>query len=154
MAYSFLAGLFIFRSGWIIKNKLGFVGVSLLLLAVFMTSWIPKNGLVESLIVLFIFPSLVALGAGAVLSDSLKKVCIFMGNIIYPLYMTHYACIWWFGNYYITHNPPQEHLPWIIGIGTAAMVFFAWLVMTFYDIPIRSFLTRKRKERLQLIEKK
>ncbi|RKD92495.1 acyltransferase family protein [Mangrovibacterium diazotrophicum] len=148
MSYSFLAGLFIFRSGWIIKNKLGFVLLSILLAAAFMTSGISKNWIVESVIILFYFPLLVSLGAGSVLSGSLQKACIFMGNISYPLYMTHYVGIWWFGNYYITQNPPQEQLPWIIGIGTIAMVVFAWLVMTFYDKPVRNYLTKKRRERL------
>ncbi len=154
MTYSFLAGLFIFRSGWIIKNKLGFIVLSILLASAFMTSGIAKSGLVESLLVLVYFPLIVALGAGSVLSGSLQKPCIFLGKISYPLYMTHYAFIWWFGNYYTTQNPSRTQLFWVIGIGTVAMVFFAWLVMFFYDEPIRNFLTRKRKEKFQPIESK
>ncbi len=145
MIYSFLAGLLIYRLGWIIKNKLGFILLSLLLVAAFMMPEVAKNWVVESLIVLVYFPLLIALGAGSALSGSLQKVCIFMGNISYPLYMTHYAGIWLFGNYFITHNPPHENLPWIIGIGTILMVFFAWLVMIFYDMPLRNYLNRKRK---------
>jgi peptidoglycan/LPS O-acetylase OafA/YrhL len=57
--------------------------------------------------------------------------------------MIHYAGIWWFGNYFTTQNPPQEHLPWSIGIGTLAMMLFAWLVMTFYDMPLRRFFNRE-----------
>lgn len=53
MTYSFLAGMILFRSNWIIKNKLGFLMLSFLLAASFMTSWLPHNGWVESLIVLF-----------------------------------------------------------------------------------------------------
>lgn len=151
MAYSFLAGLVIFRSGWIIRNKLGFLGLSLMLVAAFMTSGLYTNRLVEPVIVLFYFPLLVALGAGSVVTDVMRKVCVFMGKISYPLYMTHYAGIWWFGNYYMTHNPSREHLPWIIGAGTMAMVVFAWLVMVLYDLPIRNFLSRKRKEKFRLI---
>ncbi|MDP4240648.1 MAG: acyltransferase [Bacteroidota bacterium] len=153
MIYSFMAGLYIYRSGWIIKNKLGFTVLSFMLVAAFMTSGLYKSGVVEPLIVLFYFPLLVSLGAGSILSASVQKVCVFMGDISYPLYMTHYAFIWWFGNYYCTYNPPQEALPWIIGIGTVAMVFLAWLVMAFYDRPVRNFLNRKRKEKFQLIEK-
>ena len=145
MTYSFLAGLLIFRSGWIIKNKLGFLALSFLLAASFMTSWIPHNGLVESLIVLLYFPLLVALGAGSDLTGSLRKICLFLGKISYPLYMTHYAFIWWFGNYYTSHDVPREYLPWIIGTGTAAMLFFAWLVMVLYETPLRSYLSSKRK---------
>lgn len=153
MIYSFLAGLFIFRSGWIIKNRLGFIVLSLLLALAFMTSGIPKNWLVESLLVLVYFPLIVALGAGSALSGSLQKLCVFLGKISYPLYMTHYAFIWWFGNYYTTQNPSREHLFWIIGLGTVAMVFFSWLVMFFYDEPLRNFLNRRRMQRVQSIEK-
>jgi peptidoglycan/LPS O-acetylase OafA/YrhL len=153
MAYSFLAGLFIFRSGWIIKNRLGFIVLSLLLASAFMTSGIAKNGLVESLLVLVYFPLLVSLGAGSTLSGSLQKLCVFLGKISYPLYMTHYAFIWWFGNYYTTQNPSREQLLWVIGIGTVAMVFFAWLVMFFYDEPLRNFLNGKRKEKFLPIKK-
>jgi len=147
MTYSFLAGLLIYRSGWVIRNRLGFIVLSLLLTAAFMTSWIPRSGLVETLLILFYFPLIVSLGAGSVLSESVKRLCIFMGKISYPLYMTHYAGIWWFGNYLITHNPSPEQLPWIVGTGTVLMIFFAWLVMAIYDIPIRNYLSRKRKEK-------
>jgi Predicted acyltransferases len=146
MTYSFLAGLVIFRSNCIIKNKLGFFVLSLMLAAAFMTSGLPNTWLVELLIVLFYFPFLVALGAGSVLSGSLQKACLFLGKISYPLYMTHYAGIWWFGHYYVSHNPSPERLPWIIGIGTVAMVLFAWLVMTLYEIPLRNYLNKKRKK--------
>lgn len=148
MSYSFLAGLLIFRSGWIIKNKIGFSVLAVLLTAAFMSSGLWKSAIVEPLIVLFYFPLLVSLGAGSIVSDSIQKVCEFMGNLSYPLYMTHYVGIWWFGNYFISKNPSQENLVWIITLGTIAMVLFAWLVMKFYDIPVRNYLSRKRKERL------
>lgn len=154
MAYSFLAGLLIFRCNWIIKNKLGFIVLSLLLSAAFLMPWISKNWMAEAIIVLFYFPLIVALGAGSHLSGWLKKICVFLGNISYPLYMTHYAGIWLFGHfYYSTENPPQAYLPWIVGLGTIAMVFFAWLVWYFYDQPLRNYLNKKRKEKLQLKEK-
>nr|WP_319397402.1 acyltransferase [uncultured Carboxylicivirga sp.] len=148
MMYSFLAGLLIFRSGWILKIKLGFVVLSILLFAAFMMPWFSHNWLVEWVMVILYFPLVVSLGAGASVSGWLKKLCIFMGKISYPLYMTHYAFMWWFGNYYTTQNPPQEYLPWIIGLGTVAMVFFAWLVMFFYDEPVRKFLNRIKAKSL------
>jgi peptidoglycan/LPS O-acetylase OafA/YrhL len=149
MSYSFLAGMLIFRSGWIIKNRLGFAVLSLLLAAAFFTSGLWESSIMEPLIVLFYFPLLIALGAGSVLHGSLRRVCVFMGNISYPLYMTHYAAIWWFGSYLIAKNPPHAQLPWIIGIGTVILVFFAWLVMKFVDMPLRNFLNRKRAEKFR-----
>ncbi|SFT17140.1 Peptidoglycan/LPS O-acetylase OafA/YrhL, contains acyltransferase and SGNH-hydrolase domains [Zhouia amylolytica] len=149
MSYSFIAGLLVFRSGWIIKNKLGFVVLSLLLAVAFMSSGLTYPWIVELIIVMFYFPLLVALGAGSVLTDPIRKICVFMGNISYPLYMTHYVGIWFFGNYFISKTIPKEQLPWVIGLGTVLMIVFAWLVMILYDMPVRNFLKRKRSERLR-----
>jgi len=143
ISYSFLAGLLIYRSNWIIKNKLGFTGLSILLLLAFVMPFSGWNWLTEPLIVLFYFPLLVSLGAGAILNPNLKKICIFSGNISYPLYMTHYAVLWIFGNYYINYKPDTTQLVLIIVPAIFILVGFAYLVMRFYDIPLRKYLTGK-----------
>lgn len=148
ISYSFLAGLLIYRSNWIIKNKLGFIGLSALLLIAFITPSSAWNWLSEPFIVLLYFPLLIALGAGATLTPGLKKLCIFSGKISYPLYMTHYAALWMFGNYYTTHKPGTTQLTLIIITGVVLLVGLAYLVMVFYDIPVRKYLTDKRNERL------
>ena len=149
ISYSFLAGLLVYRSGWIIKNKLGFIGIAVLLVLAFVMPFSIKwNWLTEPLVVLFYFPLLVALGAGAALSPGLKKLCVFSGNISYPLYMTHYVVIWMFGNYYAAHKPGMGQLAVIVISGVLLLVGFAYLVMVFYDIPVRKYLTSKRKQDL------
>ncbi len=149
VAYSFLAGLLLYRSNWIIKNKIGFIGLACLLFLAFIMPWSEWNWLTEALVVLFFFPLLVSLGAGSSLSPQWKKVCQFSGNISYPLYMTHYAVMWIFGNYYTTKNPQISVLPYIIIPGIILLVVFAYLVMRFYDIPVRRYLTRKRQQGLK-----
>lgn len=148
ISYSFLAGLLIYRSNWIIKNKLGFSGLAILLSLAFITPASKWNWLSEPLIVLFYFPLLVALGAGATLTTGLRKLCIFSGKISYPLYMTHYAVLWMFGNYYTNHQPGTSQLTFIIVTGTILLVGAAYLAMIVYDIPVRKYLTNKRSERL------
>lgn len=148
ISYSFLAGLLIYRSNWIIKNKLGFGGLSILLLLAFLMPSSEWNWLAEPLIVLFYFPLLVSLGAGSVLNPGLKKICVFSGNISYPLYMTHYAVLWMFGNYYTNYKPDASQLTLIVVSGVILLVGFAYLVMEFYDIPLRKYLNDKRKEKL------
>ncbi len=145
ISYSFLAGLLIYRSGWIIRNKLGFVGLAFLLSPAFImpsTSW---NWLTEPLVVLVYFPLLISLGAGAVLSPGMRRICIFSGNISYPLYMTHYAVMWIFGNWYLSHKPGTTELTVVVTGGTLLLVGFAWLVMAGYDIPVRKWLNDRRK---------
>jgi peptidoglycan/LPS O-acetylase OafA/YrhL len=146
VAYSFLAGLLVFRSQWIIKNKLGFPGLAILLALALVMPFFKINWLVESFVVLFYFPLLVALGAGASLAPGLKKFCTFSGQISYPLYMTHYAGIWVFGNYIMGHKPASGELFLLISCGTIFLICFAWLVMKCYDIPVRKYLTNKRRQ--------
>lgn len=145
ISFSFLAGLLIYRNNWIIKNKIGFIGLSFLLLLAFIMPHTQFNWLTELLVVLLYFPLLVSLGAGSVLSPKAEKLCDFSGNISYPLYMTHYAGIWIFGNYFLTTNPANEELTIVIVLGTTIAVIFAYLVMVFYDIPVRKYLTNKFK---------
>jgi len=147
VAYSFLAGLLIYRSNWMIKNRLGFTGLAILLFLAFIMPGSKWNWLAEALVVLFYFPLLVALGAGSTLSPQLKKICRFSGNISYPLYMTHYAAIWVFGNYYTNKKPPVGDLPYIIVPGIILLVVIAYCVMVFYDIPVRRYLTQKRQQK-------
>ncbi len=145
ISFSFLAGLLIYRKNWIIKNRIGFLGLSLMLLAALLMPHFEFNWLVELLIVLFYFPLLVSLGAGSVLSPTVEKACEFSGNISYPLYMTHYAGIWIFGNYFLTTNPDPNELTLVIVVSTVFMVLFAYLVMVFYDLPLRKYLTKRWK---------
>ena len=143
VAYSFLAGLFLYRSNWIIINRLGFVALGILLFLAFIMPSSDWNWLTEALVVLFYFPLLVSLGAGSSLLPQWRKVCRFSGNISYPLYMTHYAAIWVFGNYYINEKPPAGELPYIIIPGIIFLVVIAYFVMVLYDIPVRRYLAKK-----------
>jgi peptidoglycan/LPS O-acetylase OafA/YrhL len=146
ISYSFLAGMLIFRSNWIIKSNIGFLGLSVLLLLAFLVPFAEEwNWLSELIIVLFYFPLLIALGAGAKLTEGFKKICVFSGKISYPLYMTHYSVMWIFANYYTKYKPETGQLTFIIFTGTILLVGIAYLTMVFYDIPIRKYLTDRRK---------
>ena len=146
--YSFLAGLAIYRFNWIIKNKLGFIGTGVLLSFAFLMPYDKWNWLTEPAVVLFYFPLLLALGAGATLTKSLKKLCVFSGKISYPLYMTHYAVLWMFGKYYTAHKPAAPQLTGIIITAVIFLVGFAYLVMMIYDVPVRKYLNNKWKDSL------
>lgn len=143
VAYSFLAGLLIYRSNWIIKNRFGFIGLSAMLTLAFIMPWSKWNWLTEALVVVAYFPLLVALGAGSGMSAQWKRMCQFSGNISYPLYMTHYAVIWAFGNYFTKEKPPAGELIFIIIAGVILLVAFAYLVMVLYDVPVRKYLGKK-----------
>lgn len=146
ISYSFLAGMLVYRSNWIVNTRLGFIGMAILLVLAFVMPFSEWNWLTEPLVVLFYFPLLIALGAGARLTTGFRKLCIFSGKISYPLYMTHYAVIWMFLNYYTNYKPGTTQLFFIITTGTILLVGVAYLVMKFYDIPIRKYLIEKRRK--------
>lgn len=145
ISYSFLAGLLIYRSQWIIKNKLGFLGISVLLFLAFLVPYTSWNWFTQPFIVLLYFPLMIALGAGASLTSGLKNLCVFFGKISYPLYMTHYVALWMFGNYLMLHKPGTMQLAFIIPSAILLLIGFAYLIMQLYDIPIRKYLTDRRK---------
>ena len=146
ISFSFLMGIVIFRFNWIIKNKLGLLGMSILLLLAFLMPYSERwNWLVDPLLVVFYFPLIVALGAGASLSTHLHKINQFSGDISYPLYMTHYPFMWVFANYVVANKPTVTELTWVIPISILLLIGVAYLVAKLIDFPIRNYLTDKLK---------
>jgi peptidoglycan/LPS O-acetylase OafA/YrhL len=150
LSFSFLAGLTVYRFGWILKSKIGFGILSVLLLGALMFPYFTWNWAVESLLVMLVFPAIVALGAGATVNGWVKKCCVFFGRISYPLYMTHYAALWFFGNYYAKYQPAGGELFAIVSIGVIVLVAFGYLVMRYFDEPVRAYLNKKRIERMKV----
>jgi peptidoglycan/LPS O-acetylase OafA/YrhL len=143
VAYSFLAGILVYRSSWIIKSRFGFLSIAILLVAAFLIPFSEKtNAVVDILIVLFYFPFLIALGAGAQLKNRYSKICNWSGEISYPLYMIHYPFIWLFMSYVERIKPNMQQMSTIIVFGVIGLVILAYGVMVFMDIPIRSYLKK------------
>ncbi len=148
ISFSFSMGMLIHRSGWIIKNKLGLLGMCALLMLAFLVPYNEQwTWLIEPLIVIFYFPLLVSLGAGATLSSKYNKINKLSGDISYPLYMTHYPFMWIFANYVVAEQPSMNELAWVIPVSTIALVALAYVVMQIIDTPIRSYLKTKLVDR-------
>jgi peptidoglycan/LPS O-acetylase OafA/YrhL len=148
IAFSFSMGMLIYRSNWIIKNKLGLSGMSALLLLAFFTphynSW---NWLAEPFLVAIYLPLIVSLGAGTSLTGKQHKLNKLSGDISYPLYMTHYPFMWVFLSYVTVENPTMAQLGWIIPISTTLLIAFAYVVAKFLDFPIRRYFSDKLNAR-------
>ena len=146
ISFSFMMGMLIFRSNWIIKNKLGLLGMSALLLLAFLTPYNPNwNWLVEPLLVVIYLPLMVSLGAGASLSARHHRINKFSGDISYPLYMTHYPFMWIFLSYVTVEKPGVDTLSWLIPVSLISLIGFAYLVFKFLDFPIRRYFKDKLK---------
>ncbi|OUJ70478.1 acyltransferase family protein [Hymenobacter crusticola] len=146
VSYSFLMGLVVYRAQWILPTRLGFLSLALLLLAAFLLPFAKQvNWLTDSVVVLFYFPFLVALGAGARMTLRSAKLCTFLGAISYPLYMIHYPFLWIFLSYIEKQKPPLSTLAVLIPLGVLFLVLLAYGIMRFVDTPLRSYLSQKLK---------
>ncbi|MBN9297548.1 MAG: acyltransferase [Filimonas sp.] len=102
------------------------------------------NGLYDTFCFAIIFPLLVYLGASAKTTNKYTlRICKFLGDISYPLYMVHYPFIYlyyaWVKNKNLTFT---ESLP-----GASALVIgsilLAYLCLKLYDEPVRKYLTKR-----------
>jgi len=152
LLYPFFAGLLLSRLGALIRVRGGFWWCSLLIAAALVmphigdpsTPWF--NGVYQALVILLVFPLIVSMGAGSRVTDAKSiAVCKFLGEISYPLYITHYPLVymqmaWAAGN---PDAPLSTHI--FVSVSVFIMsVGLAWACLKLYDLPVREWLTRPR----------
>lgn len=101
------------------------------------------NGLYDTLCFAVLFPLIVYLGASGKTTDKLTtRICKFLGDISYPLYMVHYPFIYlyyaWVKNEHLTF---VQSLPGAIAVVIGSIIL-AYLCLKLYDEPVRKFLTK------------
>lgn len=154
LMYPFLAGLLLSR---IIKTthiKHAFFLCSLILIIAFAmprignesTNWM--NGLYDALVIIFIFPLIVFIGASGEMKTAFsEKICSFLGDISYPIYIIHFPFVYTYTAW--VHNNKislAEGFP--VAIGTIIVcITLAYLCLRLYDIPVRNWLTSKLVKR-------
>ncbi|MDR1865506.1 MAG: acyltransferase family protein [Bacteroidales bacterium] len=139
VAFSFTAGLLLFRFRAILNHPFGFFLPFALLMGVFLYPHVEKDWLVEILSVVA-FPVIISIGAGAEATGRIRRLCIFIGRLSYPLYMTHISTVWIFGNFYRQFHPEGIRLFMIVGGLCIFNLLFACAVMRLYDEPVRLWL--------------
>ena len=91
-----------------------------------------------------VFPAIVFLGALARISAWLTPLCVFLGDISYPLYLLHvefdYQLFRPWASDRIAHSPAFATLA--LPLTVIITVAVAYLAAHFYDRPVRRFLTR------------
>lgn len=143
VAFSFPAGLLVYRMSWRLRTRLGFAGLGILLFLALIMPYASGGWVREAVVIVVGFPLLVALGAGAEITPKIERLCRFSGDLSYPLYMTHYAMIWIWGDYAEKHHLTGSSLWAAIAVGTCTMVAFGWSVAKTYDEPVRRYLRAK-----------
>ena len=102
------------------------------------------NGLYDTLCAVVVFPLLVYLGASGKTTDKVTtRICKFLGDISYPLYMVHYPFIYlyyaWVKNEDLTF---EQSLPGALAL-VVGSVILAYLCLKLYDEPVRGYLTKR-----------
>lgn len=150
LMYPFFAGLLMSRLDFRIPVKNAFEWCSLLLVVVLCvprlggTGMYWLNGLYEALCVIFVFPLIVAMGAGGHLTDSLfSKSCDFLGKISYPLYITHYPIIYLYWNWVTPRQLPWTQVWPSILLVAVFCIFLAYACLKLYDEPVREWLKKR-----------
>ncbi len=133
----------VYRMRWRLRTRLGFTALSILLVLAFVMPYARGAWLREAAVIMVYFPLLVALGAGTTVTPKTQTLCRFLGELSYPLYMTHYAVIWIWGDYAEKHRLIAGRLWPAVALGVLLMAVFAWAVFRFYDQPVRRYLRAK-----------
>ena len=152
LLYPFFCGLLLSRVGKLITVKGGFWWCSLAIVVLFAMPRVggdnPENfwmnGLYEIVCILVAFPLIVAIGAGSSTRGRTTAINRFLGDISYPLYVTHYPLIYWQMSWATTHKdlPASTHIFVAVSLfGLAIAIAYASLRL--YDEPVREWLKHK-----------
>ncbi|ANE50812.1 acyltransferase family protein [Flavisolibacter tropicus] len=152
--YPFFAGLLLFRTVRLTRVKNAFQWCSLLLLVILAAPRIGgeqqlwMNGLYDSLCIVFLFPLIVYLGAsGELITSTSKRWCKFLGDISYPIYITHYPLIYIYTAWVKDNKISlQEGYPFALLVFVSAIAI-AYACLKWYDEPVRAWLQKNRVAR-------
>ncbi|MFD1875430.1 acyltransferase family protein [Hymenobacter bucti] len=150
MGYPFFAGLLLSRVSTLARVRHAFWWCSLLLVVVLAFPrvggaerlWL--NGLYDSLSIIFVFPLVVWLGASGQLAGAgAARLSKFLGDISYPIYITHYPLIYTYTAWVNVHKPSgQQALP-VAVLTFVASILLAYACLKLYDEPVRRWLRGK-----------
>lgn len=153
--YPFLSGLLISRIGKFISVKGGFWWCSLILVILFSLPCIGGegnilNGFYNAACILILFPIVVMMGAGSqIKGEKSAKICTFLGELSYPLYITHYPLMYIQMNWAWSHPEAPAYAHVMVAVGCFFLsIAMAYACLKLYDLPVRKWLTEnwlKRK---------
>lgn len=151
LLYPFFCGLLLSRTRALLRINNGFAWCSLAIVVLLGMPWMGvgearwPNGVYEAICILLLFPLIVSVGAGSsIKSNRASALNRWLGDISYPLYITHYPLIYmqmaWAKHH--AQLPLSTHIA--VAVSTFVMALLvAHAAFRMYDLPIRSWLQRK-----------
>ena len=105
-------------------------------------SW---NGVFEAVCIIGVFPVLVWLAASGKTTDAAStRICKFLGDISFPLYIVHYPLMYAFYLWLMKTKQYTFGETWQVAlVVVACSIVLAWLCLKLYDEPVRRWLRDK-----------
>ncbi len=151
MLFPFSMGMLLFRHFKPMRIRGAFWICSLLLLGLFSVPYVEGvegfslNGLYEAFCIIVAFPFILWMGASGTYTDeATEKVCRFVGDLSFPLYITHYTVMYMFYAWLIDQKLYTLEETWpVVACVYVFNVLLAYLCLKLYDEPVRKWLSRK-----------
>ena len=153
MLFPFTMGMLLARTFVPRKSKIrgAFWISTIILIAIFSMPYIASDGnvsvnsLYEVVCIAAIFPLIVWMGACGVCGNGITaRINKILGDISYPLYIVHYPIMYIFYAWLIEEKRYTLGDTWLVALMVvAASILLAFLLLKFYDEPVRRFLARK-----------
>lgn len=100
------------------------------------------NGIFEAACIIAVFPLVVWYAASGKTTDiASTRICRFLGDISYPLYIVHYPIMYAFYMWLIKTRQYTLYETWPAALAAVtASIILAWLCLKLYDMPVRKWL--------------
>ena len=149
--YPYFAGYLVYRLKLKIRIPYSFIICSIILITFLSMPRLEKegypifNGIYEAIVIILIFPLVIIIGAGdTTKNEILTKICKFIGELSYPIYITHYPIIYMNSAWTSFHMKDSLFNKIMLSIGSFfIMVFNAYSFIELYDKPVRKWLANK-----------
>lgn len=102
------------------------------------------NGIYDSVCTIILFPILVYLGASGKTTDvKSSKICKFLGDISYPVYVVHYPFMYLFYAWVWSEELTFAKSWPMIVVVFVGNILLAYICLKFYDEPVRRYLSKR-----------
>ena len=151
MLFPFTLGMFLSRRFRPVRIKGAFWICSLILVGLFFIPYIAGNtpvlwnGLFEIVCIALVFPVLVWLGASGTTTDTFStRICKFLGDLSFPLYIVHYPFMYLFYAWLIRTGQFSFGETWQVALCVYGWnLLVAFVCLKCYDEPVRKWLAAR-----------
>ena len=158
MLFPFSLGMLMSRNFKPMKVKGAFWICTIALIALFSVPYLEgleplcMNGVYEAFCVIVAFPIILWIGASGTTTDKQStKICKFLGDISYPVYVIHYPLMYLFYAWLIENQLYTLGETWHVALCVFILsIILAYLCLKLYDEPIRKYLAKRFLYKIRL----